>query len=76
MIPVAMLMIYKVLAIMINIRFNICIFASSPRGRGQRRGTTRERLEADKGRRLVACKFDLSGTQQGIAPFHFFFGLV
>lgn len=61
---------------MINNRFYICIFAASPRGSGLRRGATRERLEADKGRHLVACKFDLSGTQQGIAPFHFFLGLV
>lgn len=61
---------------MINNRFNICIFAVLPRGRGLRRGTTRERLEVDKGRHLKACKFDLSRTLQRLAPFYFFFRFV
>lgn len=61
---------------MINYRINICIFAVLPRGSGQCRGTTRERLEVDKGRLLIACKFDLSRTPQGFAPFYFFLGLI
>lgn len=60
---------------MINILFNICIFAVLPRGSGQRRGTTRERLEVDKGRLLIACRFDPSRTPQRIAPSYFLFGL-
>lgn len=60
---------------MINNRINLCIFAVLPRGSGLRRGTTRERLEADKGRLIKACKFDHSRTLQRIAPFYFFFGL-
>lgn len=50
MIPAPMLTIHKVLAVMINIRIYICIFAMLPRGSGLRRGTTCERLEVDKGR--------------------------
>lgn len=61
---------------MINKRINICIFAVLPRGSGQRRGTTRERLEVDKGRLLIACRFDPSRTLQRLAPFYFFFGLI
>lgn len=61
---------------MINIQFNICIFAMLPRGSGLRRGTTCERLEVDKGRLLIACKFDPSRTPQRIAPSYFLFGLV
>lgn len=76
MIPAAMLMYYKVLAIMINNQTNICIFASLPRGSGQRRGTTRERLEVDKGRLLIACRFDPSRTLQCYAPFYFFLGFM
>lgn len=60
---------------MINIRFNICIFAVLPRGSGLRRGTTRERLEVDKGRLVIACRFDPSRTLQRLAPFYFFFSL-
>lgn len=71
-----MLMIYKVLAIMINIRFYICIFAASSRGSGQRRGTTRERSRKDMGRLIKACIFDLSRTQSLKTPFYFFLGLV
>lgn len=61
---------------MINIRFNICIFAVLPRGSGLRRGTTCERLEVDMGRLVIACIFDHSRTLQRLAPFYFFFGLV
>lgn len=60
---------------MINNRINICIFAVLPRGSGQRRGTTRERLEVDKGRLVIACRFDHSRTLQRLAPFYFFLGL-
>lgn len=60
---------------MINNRIYICIFAVLPRGSGLRRGTTCERLEVDKGRLLIACRFDPSRTQQANAPFYFFFGL-
>lgn len=60
---------------MINNQTNLCIFAVLPRGSGQRRGTTRERLEVDKGRHLIACKFDPSRTLQEIAPFYFFLWL-
>lgn len=60
---------------MINNRINICIFAVLPRGSGLRRGTTRERLEVDKGRHLIACKFDHSRTLQQIAPSYFFLWL-
>ena len=73
MIPAPMLMIYKVLVIMINNRINVCIFAVLPRGSGLRRGTTLERLEVDKGRLVIACRFDPSRTLQRIAPFYFFF---
>lgn len=76
MIHPPMLMIYKVLAIMMNNRIYICIFAMLPRGSGQRRGTTRERLEVDKGRLLTACRFDPSRTPQRLAPSYFLFGLV
>lgn len=61
---------------MINNRINICIFATLPRGSGQRRGTTRERLEVDMGRLVIACRFDPSRTQQRFAPFYFFLGLI
>lgn len=61
---------------MINNRINICIFAVLPRGSGLRRGTTCERLEVDKGRLVIACRFDPSRTLQRLAPFYFFFGLV
>lgn len=60
---------------MINKRINLCIFAVLPRGSGQRRGTTRERLEVDMGRLVIACKFDLRRTLQRLAPFYFFLGL-
>lgn len=61
---------------MINYQINICIFATLPRGSGLRRGTTCERLEVDKGRLIIACKFDLSRTLQRLAPSYFFFGLI
>ena len=60
---------------MINNRINLCIFAVLPRGSGLRRGTTRERLEVDKGRLIIACRFDPSRTLQRLAPFYFFLGL-
>lgn len=60
---------------MINNQIKSCTFVTLPRGSGQRRGTTRERLEADKGRHLIACKFDPSRTLQRIAPFYFFLWL-
>ena len=60
---------------MINNRIYICIFAVLPRGSGLRRGTTRERLEVDKGRLLIACRFDPNRTLQGFAPSYFLFGL-
>lgn len=61
---------------MINISIKVCIFAVLPRGRGLRRGTTRERSEVDMGRLLKACLFDLSRTQSLRTPFYFFLGLV
>ena len=61
---------------MINNRFNICIFAVLPRGSGLRRGTTCERLEVDKGRLLIACRFDPSRTLQRLAPSYFLFGFI
>lgn len=61
---------------MINKRINICIFAVLPRGSGLRRGTTRERLEVDKGRLLIACRFDPNRTLQGFAPSYFLFGFI
>lgn len=61
---------------MINNRIYICIFAVLPRGSGLRRGTTCERLEVDKGRLLIACRFDPSRTLQRLAPFYFFLGLI
>ena len=76
MIPASMLMYYKVLAIMINIRFNICIFAVLPRGKRQRRGASFERSEVDKGRLLIACKFDQGRTLQCYEQFYFFLWLV
>lgn len=75
MIPASMLMYYKVLAIMINIRFNICIFAVLPRGKRQRRGASFERSEVDKGRLLIACRFDPGRTLQRLAPSYLLFGL-
>lgn len=61
---------------MINNRIYICIFAMLPRGSGQRRGTTCERLEVDKGRLLIACRFDPGRSPQRLAPIYFFFGLI
>lgn len=60
---------------MINNRIYICIFAVLPRGSGLRRGTTCERLEVDKGRLVMACRFDPNRTLQGFAPSYFLFGL-
>ena len=60
---------------MINIRIYICIFAILPRGSGLRRGTTCERLEVDKGRHLIACRFDPGRTPQRLAPSYLLFGL-
>lgn len=60
---------------MINNRIYICIFAVLPRGSRQRRGTTRERLGVDKGRLLIACRFDPGRTLQRLAPSYFLFGL-
>lgn len=60
---------------MINIQFNICIFAVLPRGKRQRRGTTFERSEVDKGRLLIACRFDPGRTLQRLAPSYLLFGL-
>ena len=61
---------------MINNRIYICIFAMLPRGSGLRRGTTCERLEVDKGRLLMACRFDPGRSPQRLAPIYFFFGLI
>lgn len=61
---------------MISNRINICIFAVLPRGSGLRRGTTCERLEVDKGRLLIACRFDPGRTLQRLAPSYFLFGFV
>lgn len=61
---------------MINIRIYICIFAMLPRGSGLRRGTTCERLEVDKGRLLMACRFDPGRSPQRLAPIYFFFSLI
>ena len=61
---------------MINNRIYICIFAMLPRGSGLRRGTTCERLEVDKGRLLMACRFDPSRTPQRLAPSYFFLGVI
>lgn len=60
---------------MINNQFNICIFAVLPRGSGLRRGTTCKRLGVDKGRLLIACRFDPGRTLQRLAPSYLFFGL-
>lgn len=60
---------------MINIRFNICIFAVLPRGSGLRRGTTSERLEVDKGRLLIACRFDPVERRRELRRSTIFFGL-
>lgn len=60
---------------MINIRFNICIFAVLPRGSGLRRGTTCERLEVDKGRLLIACRFDPVERRRELRRSTIFFGL-
>ena len=60
---------------MINNRIYICIFAALPRGSGLRRGTTCERLKVDKGRLLMACRFDPGRSPQRLAPIYFFFGL-
>lgn len=76
MIPALMLRKYKVLAIMINNRIYICIFAALPRGKRQRRGASFERSEVDMGRLLIACRFDPNRTPQGFAPSYFLFGLV
>ena len=60
---------------MINNRIYICIFATLPRGSGLRRGTTCERLEVDKGRLVMACRFDPGRTPQRLAPSYILFGL-
>lgn len=60
---------------MINKRINLCIFAVLPRGSRQRRGTTCERLEVDKGRLIIACRFDPGRTLQRLAPSYLLFGL-
>lgn len=60
---------------MINNQTIIRIFAVLPRGSGQCRGTTRKRLEVDKGRLLIACRFDLGRTLQRLAPSYFLFCL-
>lgn len=73
MIPAPMLMIPKVLTIMINIRIYICIFAVLPRGKRQRRGASFERSEVDKGRLLMACRFDPGRTPQRLAPSYLLF---
>lgn len=75
MIPAHMLRNYKVLAIMINNRINICIFAVLPRGKRQRRGASFERSGVDKGRLLIACRFDPGRTLQRLAPSYLLFGL-
>lgn len=58
---------------MIIISGNICIFVPPSRGNGLRRGTTRERLKVEKGRLLLACKFDYRRAQSGETPLSFFY---
>lgn len=57
---------------MVNVSNNLLIFAVLPRGRRQRRGATAERLAVDKGRLLIACKFDQKQAQSLKTPLAFF----
>lgn len=57
---------------MMNNRIYICTFAMLPRGSGQRRGTTCERLEVDMGRLLIACRFDLGRRRRDLRRPTFF----
>ena len=59
---------------MVNVSDIIYIFASHPRGRRLRRGATAERLVVDKGRLLIACKFDQKQAQSLRTPLAFFCG--
>lgn len=61
---------------MISIPDIIFIFAASWRGRWLRRGATTERSMKDKGRLLLACKFDLDRAQSLMTPLYLFFGLI
>lgn len=61
---------------MVNVSDIIYIFASHPRGRRLRRGATAERLVVDKGRLLIACKFDQKQAQSLKTPLAFFYGQI
>lgn len=61
---------------MVNVSDIIYIFASHPRGRRLRRGATAERLNVDKGRLLIACKFDQKQAQLMKTPLAFFNGQI
>ena len=61
---------------MINISRILRIFASSSRGSRLRRGASCERSKMDKGRLLLACKFDQSRAQSMMTPLYFFLGLI
>lgn len=58
---------------MVNVSDIIYIFAVLPRGRRLRRGATAERLDVDKGRLLIACKFDPKQAQSMMTPLAFFY---
>lgn len=61
---------------MVNVSDIIYIFAVLPRGRRLRRGATAERLAVDKGRLLIACKFDQKQAQSMMTPLAFFNGQI
>lgn len=61
---------------MVNVSNNLLIFAVLPRGRRLRRGATAERLAVDKGRLLIACKFDQKQAQSMMTPLAFFNGQI
>lgn len=61
---------------MINNRIYICIFAVLPRGSGLRRGTTCKRLGVDKGRLLIACRFDPVERRRELRRSTIFFGFL
>lgn len=55
----SVLMIYKSMSIFCVMSRKCCTFASQPRGSGQRRGTTPERLVVDMGQYFIAYRFIL-----------------
>lgn len=61
---------------MVNVWILFHIFAVLPRGRRLRRGATAERLAVDKGRLLIACKFDQKQAQLMKTPLAFFYGQI